>query len=207
MTLKTGIIKITARYLNDVNDAIPGASVAGYTGQPPQYAGQVGAVMELNSGEASKLSDTAVATLYEGLYQYVQLATPLTQATGVGVPVYWSNPDTHLVTTDHLASNGSFAGVLINAVTAGNYGFIQTAGKASCKTIGSITKGTPAAGDCLAIKAATDGGFDVPADNTTFNPNIAARQYVGEWISVVTTGATVYLAWLKNVCNSAGFFN
>ena len=63
--------RVTAGYLNDVNDPAPGVPLASPSGSIVQnYAGQMGGKLFLGSVTASALSDTAVGTLYGGVYQY-----------------------------------------------------------------------------------------------------------------------------------------
>jgi hypothetical protein len=177
----TGIARITNRYLNDVNDPVPGQTVS--TGEA--FSGQVGAVLVLNASEALKVSDTGVSTLYGGKYQYVQFYGSQSGTTVVGGPVYWEDPDNFIVTADVPTNGAGFAGVALNVVTKGNYGFIQVAGKAALHTA-AVTNGSPAIGD--PVSTSTIGIFDdVAAANMT---NLQVARIVGVWTAAPANNTT-----------------
>lgn len=167
----TGIARITQRFLNDVNDPVPGQSVS--TGE--SFAGQVGAVITLNADAALALSDTAVGTLYGGRYQYVKFYGSQSGTTVAKGPVYWQDADNFVVTADVPTNGAGFAGVALNVVTKGNYGWILVEGKASL-SVGVLTKGTPAIGD--PVSTSTIGIFD---DVDTTPTALIIARYVGVW--------------------------
>lgn len=190
----TGIAKLTQLALNSVNDPFPGVSTNGYSGQPNQYQGQLGAYLVLNEGEANHMSNTT-NTLHAGVYQYVQFLSTATNAAAVGGPVYWNAPGagtgsaaSFVVTSDVPTGNPGFAGVALNAVTKGNYGFILVEGFVLAQAVASIGNGSAAAGDPL-ILTATANKFDDPA--------AAAITYalhkliVGQWIGVAVSNTAV----------------
>lgn len=83
---------------------------------------QLGQRVRLGANEVKY--STAVGTLYEGTFQYVQTLSTDSIVPDVGVLAFWSNRATYLVTTvDTLGAN--LAGVFINQVTPGKYWFIQ----------------------------------------------------------------------------------
>lgn len=189
----TGIARLTQSALNNINDAYPGVSTNGYSGQTNQYQGQVGAYLVLNEGEANKLSN-GTNTLHAGIYQYVQFVSTATAAPAVGAPVYWVNfgagtgsAASFVVTTDIPSGNGGFAGVGLNAVTKGNYGFIQVEGPVLCQALASITNGAAAAGDTL-ILSATANKFDDPTQSTT-QTNALVKLIVGQWLAAPSNGS------------------
>lgn len=142
--------------------------------------------------DALAYSNNAVGNLYTGTYGYVLTRNNSSSAPTRGHACFWdltaisanaSNNNTtsgnyigspqtdalYQVTSDEAANIGValMAGVFINAPTAGNYWFIQEAGKASVKFRTTLT-GTPAIG-CGAYlagagnnnNAADVGSFDV----------------------------------------------
>lgn len=199
----TGINRITARYLNDVNDPLPGQSVSG--GQT--YAGQLGGVEVLNADQALALSSgtavalTNVGTLYAGKYQYVQFYVSQSGTTVAGGPVYWQDPDNFVVTADVPTGAPGFAGVALNVPTKGNYGWILVEGKCKCQPLDNTTKGTPAIGDTMVL--ATIGRFDDLADATAFD-GTNQKLIAGQWIQAPADAtSTLYLAWVKNTAKNA----
>ena len=190
----TGISRFVAKTLNTVNDAVPGGAVAGYTGQPPQYSGQVGATLTLDAATALKLSDTTVGTLYGGTYQYVQFLSTQSGTTVKGGPVYWTDPDNYVVSADVASGAPGFAGVALNVVTKGNYGWILVEGKCQCQPLDNTTKTTPAIGDTMVT--ASIGRFDDLADATPFD-GTNQKLIAGQWIEAPADATnTRYLAYV-----------
>lgn len=169
----TGIAKINGK-LNSVNDPVVGQTVTG--GQ--SYGGQLGAVLVLNAAEALNLTDTSgtLTALYGGKYQYVQFLSTQSGTTVAGGPMYWSDRDNFVVTADVPTNGAGFAGIALNVVTKGNYGFIQVAGKAILH-VAAVTKATPAIGD--PISTSTIGIFDDVTDANMTNLQVA--RFVGVW--------------------------
>lgn len=188
----TGIVRDTARYLNDVNDPLIGQSVSG--GQ--EYVGQLGATMTLNASEALKFSNTTVGTLYGGKYQYVKFLSTQSGTTLKNGPVYWSDPDNFVVTADVPTNGASFAGVAINVPTKGNYAWILVVGK-SLLNVGTVTKSSPAIGD--PVSTSVIGTFD---DVDTTPTALIAARYVGQWIAAPAT-STPALAFIRGAYPNA----
>ena len=155
--------------LNDVNDPNAGgiANIAGVSRAP----GQIGAIVYLNP-----ISDTTVGTLYPGAYQYVHLVSTSTAAAAVGGIAYWVDPTSttkpYDVTAD--ATDGNQAGIFLNVITKGNYGFIQVKGLANVLYAASITKATPAKKD-LVVCSTGAGTADVLADATSLTSPLLKR--------------------------------
>lgn len=134
--------------LNTVNDAQAGVIQAAQTGYiTPTYPGQVGVKIYLDAADALKLSDTTIGTLLQGTYMYV--ATNAAAANvAKGRLAFWDT--TTLVTNPYQAhqlesQNGGLpliAGVFLNSITAGNFGFIQVAGRATCLCRAAVTAAT-----------------------------------------------------------------
>lgn len=151
----TGIVRITNRFLNGATatgDSAPGQNVLGYTNQPPQYVGQLGAVVDLNFADAQKRSDPAASqSLQGGRYQYVQFAASAT-AYAVGQILYWSDPTTFVV-TNVPPTTLLVAGICLSIVGQGLYWFMQTKGVASVLFAAGLT--TPAIGQPVFSNEAT----------------------------------------------------
>lgn len=167
-------VLLSAKYLNDVNDAVSGGgSVSVPSGAPSINYSQTipGDRIVLDDATALALSDTTVGTLYGGVYQYVGNTSngastrgkvAFFQAADVGgsASVYRvstvANPSTTVPSY--------IAGIFINAITASQFGWIQVAGAASV-LFDSTALTAVAAGNWVTAKisAATAGTADVGA--------------------------------------------
>lgn len=183
-----------SRKLNAVNDPTPGqivstANVSGSIIQP--YYGQLGKRLVLTPAMAIKLQDTSVGYLYEGVYQYVKVATG---SPAVGGLAYWSNIPNYEVTTSPTPTNwpvgaqlqsGSggvanfgplpvpIAGVFINAITNGNYGYIQISGRASVRFKTLITNSNGGIFRTVVADGVTSGTADILNAASPVNMNLA----------------------------------
>src|ERR1700758_821268 len=83
--------QLTARFLNDVNDAVAGGAIvslpSGVTG-PAVSATQPGDRIVLDDATALALSDTAIGTLFGGIYMYVQTLSSSTAAPARGTGAF-----------------------------------------------------------------------------------------------------------------------
>lgn len=156
--------------LNDVNDVSPFQSTPTASGSLTQYAAGLGSRVWLDGSPLGVKYDSGVGTLYGGKYQYVQFYNG-TVAPAVGQVTVWAWNQTnaafenYVVSCDLTAANlGRFAGVALNAVTKGNYGWIQVTGKASV-LFGTLTAATPADGDMICLNSST-GAADDPTQTT-----------------------------------------
>jgi hypothetical protein len=164
------------RYLNDINDTVAGGVVVGVpSGAPSPAASQTlpGDRIVLDDPTALALSDTTVGTLYGGVYMYygvygTSTATPARgtigffRAADVGGTAY-----VYQVIADAQPSTSVptyIAGIFINAITKGNWGWLQVAGLASV-LFDSATLTAIAAGDWVTAKvsATTASTADVGA--------------------------------------------
>lgn len=180
-----GISYGTTARLNLVNDTVCGGASSQGTGAT-LYGGILGIEIEFTGDQV--FYDSSVGTLYGGVYKYVK--TLSTGGNGVkGKIAFWSDDANFVVTAT--AQDGNQAGVFLNAVTAGNYCWIQVGGDASVLFADSITKETPAIKDVVVVTsgAAT---ADVEADTTNYTNliykrilGIAKAAPVGGAISVV----------------------
>lgn len=188
--------RLTTGFLNTQDDPSPGLSALGTTATSQQFLGQLGQKLQLNNAAALQLSYTATGTLYSGTYQYVRFKAG--SAPAKGTAVYWDDLDNFVVTTVAPTGQPGFAGVCIMSNTAGNYGWIQTDGKATA-LFGTVTKAGAAIGDLVVLTSAAN-TFDVLADATTLTSPIASR-IAGQAIEAPVTSQLklVYLTGAKPV--------
>jgi hypothetical protein len=170
--------------VNSCNDTSPSGVTDQVTGQPI-YIGDLnrGVYFDLTNEEAAALSDTVspLVKLYAGRYRRVQVDSGATAAnvkTGtiglmpslaamsqdvapVGVP-------TENVVTSYDQPIGNTAGgvrpvVFLNAITPGNFGFVQELGIATVLGKSGLTAAAPAVGDV--IVSTTSGLVDDPTQS------------------------------------------
>jgi len=176
-------IRVSTGNITTVNDSQPGGPSQDGLGRAP---GQVGQIFELSEVEAQKMD----SDLHAGKYQYVLFQSGSTNANGQGQIVEYAtvakekaftvNPD---VTTAGLARP---AGVALNIVSKGNYGFIQVAGLATCKCKASVTTTTD--GTIAVYIADTLGVVDSLADGTT-TTNLQVKSIIGTFAEAPANGA------------------
>lgn len=168
--------------LNDINTPDVESTFTSPTGSPGRFEGFLGVIITMDNDDAYKHSDiTNIGTLYHGRYQCIQLIS--TSAASLrGQAAFWPTaslsaqlaPSRYQVTAS--VTNGQQAGVFINALTPGNYGWIQLDGLCTVQWAGTLTAGTPAVGDLVYVSTATGqtSCFDVP-ENTTMTDAILKR--------------------------------
>lgn len=172
MPRHTEIAHLSSPYLDKINDAFIGSGSSTGTGADP-YPGQLGAFMELTEAAANAMS-SAPATLkfHSGIYQYVKFLLTSTDTVAAGQIVLWSAPGTYVVTPDASGTGvlGYWAGVALAAITKGNYGWIQVAGRANVLFKTGLTAATPAIGDVVIVdqSAGTSGIFADDPTQATF---------------------------------------
>src|SRR5262249_23352587 len=137
--------------LNRVNDTTAGGSIptgfavpgGGAANTQNLRAGVLGFEVELNTATALLLSDTTVGTLVAGTYQYVHLQNTGAQPAGGNVAFVSSIPNAGLyVVAADSATAGTLlrpVGVFINAITLGNFGWIQVSGLTSLQFATTVT--------------------------------------------------------------------
>lgn len=149
--------------LNNTNDAFCGGGDA----SPGFSPGQLLKTKRLTAAQALALSKTSVGTLYAGIYQYVQFFLTSTQAAVRGNAVFWKTAahfEAGIVDTDGGATvEGRFAGVILNVVSKGSFGWIQVDGEASCAFRSSV--GDTTDGNAVRVTTTTF-TFDSVADAT-----------------------------------------
>ncbi len=155
--------------INAADDESPTGLVDLRTGQPV-YGGalNLGDYFDLTEQEANNLSDTDTGTLHSGRYRRVQVDSGATAAyvdTGhVGFMVDGGQPQINLVTSYDKGIVGAHPVVFLNAITPGNYGFVQELGIANILCGATIQKSGPASGDL--VEATTLGVINDPTTQT-----------------------------------------
>lgn len=145
---------LTARFLNDVNDAAAGGVIVSVpTGAPSPAVSQTiaGDAIIMDDATAAALSDTAVGTLFGGCYMYVGTLSTSTASPARGTCAFYRAADLptavsqlYQVTADVNPSTTIptfIAGVFINAITKGNFGWIQIAGVCMCLFDSAVAAG------------------------------------------------------------------
>jgi hypothetical protein len=181
--------QLTAKFLNDVNDATSGGAVVSAPSGVPSAAisaTQPGDRVVLDDAAALALSDTSVGTLYGGVYMYVGTLSTATASPGRGTCAFWRAAElpggatrSYVVTSDVQPNTllpAYIAGVFINpttssgtgvALTKGNYGWIQVAGVASCLFDNTLTSAALATTVSSKVSATTASTFDAGVSLTT----------------------------------------
>ncbi len=140
--------------LNACNDTSPSGFTDLRTGQPIFAGGlNLGDYFDLTEAEANQLSYTTTGTLHSGRYRRVQVdsgATASNVKTGtIGLMVAGGQPQINLVTSYDKGIIGAHPVVFLNAITPGNYGFVQELGIANILMGSTIQKSGPATGDMI----------------------------------------------------------
>lgn len=182
--------QLTAQYLNTVNDTVAGGAIVSVpTGAPapPVSATLPGDRIVLDDPTALGLSSPTVGTLFGGVYMYYGTLATATQAIARGAIAFFRQADVggaasiYQVTSDSQPANDHptyIAGIFINAITKGNWGWLQVAGAASILfDAGNPT--TQAAGDWVTAK---------------ISPNVVGTADVGAAAGVVTLAALLGVA-------------
>jgi hypothetical protein len=133
------------------------------------------------------------SSLHNGRYQYVLFKSGTSNSNAAGQLVTWYDHDDFIVTCDPVTSDaagniGDLAGVTLNAVTKGQYGWIQISGDATVKYRGTITKsGGADIGDFVIAVSDTVVLGDVLADATALT-SPTAKCLVGRAVVGATDG-------------------
>ena len=201
--------------LNLVNDPYCGGLLSSGTGLAPKL-GQLGKKLHMTQDEAyaryggSKvINGVALPQLYSGIYQYVQFYASSSGSPAQGAVMFWQ-PANATVTSDGLQSYivtpdpptvpSNIAGIALNAVTKGNYGWIQITGLATVLFKTGITKATPVVGDLVVLDLTPTDTADVLADATNLT-SVQARAIIGKAYDAPVTAS------LKRVLLAFGNIN
>ncbi len=189
--------------LNAANDTSPSYFTDLRTGQPVLAGGlNLGDYFDLTNPEANDLSYQTNGVLYAGRYRRVQVDSGATAAnvkTGtiglmpslavVGVNKYGTrNPPMNIVTSYDQAiglSTNVRPVVFLNAITPGNYGFVQELGVATVLGASSFAA-TPAIGDLL--QTTTSGLVTDPTQSTGLT-SATAKLVIGTAIDLPKVSA------------------
>jgi|SRR5208282_3487538 len=163
--------------LNAANDTSPSGLTDIITGQPIYIPDlDLGVYFDLTTAEAAQLSQTSVRTLNSGRYRRIKVDSGATAAnvkTGtIGIMpslavVGNTTPECNVVTSyDQGIGNATTVRpvVFLNAITPGNYGFVQELGIATVLGKTGLTNATPKIGDV--IISSTSGLVDDPTQTT-----------------------------------------
>jgi len=171
--------------LNRQNDTYPGGGDS-----PGAHPGQLLKTKRLTKAQALQLSDTAIGTLYAGVYQYVQTLSTMTQAAVVGQLCFWKTAadyENGIVTGDGgVTVEGRCAGVFINVIDKGSYGWIQVDGEATVKCKATVTDTTDGN---LAVVTTTTFTTDSIADAGTIATALAFKNAIGVFLEAAANGA------------------
>ena len=153
-----------------MGDQYPGSSTQGYTNQPNQYSGQLGAWEDLNYSAAQARSAptaTNAVTLQAGRYQYVQFYASGT-AYASGQVLYWKDETNYIVSNvGATATSANIAGFCLGLVTQGYYWFMQISGVAPAQYAASVTGTVIGEGVYIVVNTNTvDALTDATADAT-----------------------------------------
>lgn len=200
------ICRVTTGALNTVNDAVAGQPIATITGNSP-YLGQSGQRFILGEADANQMSSGT--TLHAGEFMYTQFDTTMTATPAAGLAAFFdsvlSGVNGAFVTCDENIGVGPnlFAGVVLNAVTKGNFGFIQCSGLVSVKFRTTLTAPGAAVAGCSVYLSQAGAGADVATFDVLDDANPATQALVGQQIvryvgvaktaPVANTASPVYL--------------
>jgi hypothetical protein len=203
MAWDSPIIRISSGKLNTVDDTVIANAGAFGSNTGTRFGGQLGKKVFFDDENIGLMADTSVGDLYTGLYQYVLLdadsATPAVgniafwnQQEGISAFEVTMNPDAGLAS---VLTGSLVAGVFINAITPGRYGYIFVGyGIVDVLYAESIT-GTAEAGRPVFVSASVPNRADIidtdPSTTPIFN------QYLGVAIETPVAGALRQVDWMS----------
>lgn len=157
--------------LNLVNDSVAGGVLTSGTGVAATL-GQLGKTCEFaNANEI--FYDPAVGTLYPGKYQYVKNVKSDWRSAVRGRIAFWFGDPTNYVVTPR-PQDGEIAGIYINALSNGYYGWIQIEGIASVRFSVVQEQETPATKDYV-VQRSGSRSAEALADATNVTAGVAKR--------------------------------
>ena len=194
--------EVSSQLNNGTGDVLPGQSVASGTGAA-QYLGIVGSRVALDS--ATIQSNTAVGTLFGGIYQYVFM-TYTTKQPARGNAVFWDlsvSESLYQVNGDAKPSTAIptlVAGVVLQTtVTKNTYAWMQIAGRASVLPDSAITSGT--AGSGVTAKVSPSVASTVDSGTALAASTVGAIAGVDTLIGIAeatVTASTIFVCQLNN---------
>lgn len=217
MPWESPIIRISTGLLNTVNDDVIANAPQFPGGSTSRYAGQLGKILYVSQDQIAALTKTTIGTLYGGAYRYVRRratddSSPALAAGKLAFidTVVTSWESAFQVTTDeNLSSNSNammLAGVFINNIEPGNYGFIQILGEVYVR-FRTVLTASGAIGIPTYAAAAGDTGADQGTADvlTTDSTALANTRYLGNAVEAPTAGGLkrILLAQPKTLAWSA----
>ena len=205
--------QLSAKFLNDVNDLVSGGSpvsVPAGAAIVAASATQPGDAIIMDDITALALSDTTVGTLYGGVYMYYGTLSSSTASPARGTCAFFRAADLpsavgglYQITADVQPSTTIptfIAGVFINAITKGNFGWIQTAGVVSCLFDSALT-GAATVGNTVTPKqsAAVASTFDISVPlAATAAGAVVANSIVGVAIVLPVISTITTVLWTRS---------
>lgn len=192
--------KLISGYVNSENNPVIGAPLASPSGSIVSgYGGMLGGKLFLSTDDAKKLSNPAIGTLYSGVYQMAKFKTTVAR----GTLAFWDDTvadNLFQVHQDETFNGGVplIAGVCLNAVSAGNFGFIQVEGKATVKLRATVTAATR----YIVWANAGAGADNATGDGLAAAPTFASAMIwnlIGIGAAVATNGALLVVNLIPKV--------
>lgn len=199
----SNIARVPLGYLNRIMDPVPGRS--GTPLGPPttaRFTGQLGAELELGDADALQLSDTAIGTLFGGVYRYVRFrAADVANTYKRGMLVMVDTAAANQVTsTEALATASGIAGWQINpttgpyAVVPGNYGWIFVGGGRVAAQWKAALTVAAAVGLQVIWSAAGAGADNGTVDTLAVATGTSMAKYVGQ-ADVLPVAGSITTIW------------
>lgn len=200
-------IRISTGLLNTVNESVIANAPTFPGGSISRFAGQLGKVLYVSQAQIAQLTSTTIGTLYGGAYMYVRRRATDDSSPALGAgkiafidTVVSSWESAYQVTTDENLSSSDnavmIAGIFINNIEPGNYGFIQIDGEATIRSRSVLTV-AGAIGSRVYAAGAGDTGLDQGTMDvlTTDSTSLANARFLGRAVvaPVASTLTTVLL--------------
>jgi hypothetical protein len=193
------IIRVTSGALNNCNDTVVGGTPS--IGTLSRFAGQLGKVLYVSQDQIATLTKTSIGTLYGGGFRYVRRRATDDDSPALApgklafidtVVANWESA--YQVTTDENLSSTSnammLAGVFLNNIEPGNYGFIQIIGQVAIRFRSVLTASGAIGGPVYAAAAGDTGADQGTADSlTTDSTALANSRYLGNAVAQPTGGS------------------
>ena len=190
------IIRISSGFLNTVNDTVIANQAT--LGTRSRYSGQLGKCLFVSHDQIAALTNTTIGTLYGGGFQYVRrrATDDASPSLGAGKIAFWDTTltnwqDFFQVTTDENLSSSSnavmIAGIFINNIEPGHYGFIQWVGEVFVR-FRSVLTTAGAIGSPVYAAGAGDVGLDQGTADvlTTDSTALANERFLGRAVVAPT---------------------
>jgi len=202
---------IPGTYLNACNSPYPNGQGDTYGNTYPSGL-TIGKQIEIGTGAAAALTNPAGANqLFEGTYQWIQVDSGATAAYvqpgraafmkldpggTAGVEPMAGAINFTVTSQDQADANTLWAGVFIEAIPPGNYGFIFVGGgRVEVNYAASLTAGQ-AIGDSIGVKSGNNGLFD---DLATAASGTASQFSMGIAVTVPVANGTsaIYMPYIR----------